>query len=473
MKIAQKKSLKKVSDLVKDNDLDSEIIERLQKNSSILFTDPVLKSLCSQLKKENEFENIRESNNQKQSNRTQKIYLTELKSLSPKQVSKLNSENYYTLEDVSGISVHELKELLATTENKSTQILKEVRKSLPSIKILNAVDLIEEELLKQYIPTGCKELDKLLGGRGIPTGALTEVYGQFRTGKSQLAYSAIIRSVLPKPFGLGGSALILDCEKTANIRRLYQIASYYSNRMPIKEILKNIYYCRTRDVKSQINTIKTFLEYEGQNLNKLTKAKKEIKLVVVDSLTYNFRTEYTTGRGCLAERQQKLMEHLKDLSSLSDFTNCAILLTNEVIANPDPYSSDGAEKAVGGHAVGHHTSMRIWFKKRRSYHLATMVDAPHLPDSECLFKISRRGLVDVDCQDYEPYEFKKNKTDLYYVKDLLSSNHEFLENQLETQLESESKDSDSEDESSNYENIKKISDSDQEVETFDQKKPNQ
>lgn len=37
------------------------------------------------------------------------------------------------------------------------------------------------------ITTGCKELDKLLDG-GMETGSITEIFGEFRTGKTQICH---------------------------------------------------------------------------------------------------------------------------------------------------------------------------------------------------------------------------------------------------------------------------------------------
>ncbi len=41
------------------------------------------------------------------------------------------------------------------------------------------------------VTTGSKELDKLLGG-GIETGSITEIFGEFRTGKTQLCLTLAV-----------------------------------------------------------------------------------------------------------------------------------------------------------------------------------------------------------------------------------------------------------------------------------------
>jgi DNA repair protein RAD51 len=41
------------------------------------------------------------------------------------------------------------------------------------------------------LTTGSRELDRLLGG-GIETGSITEVFGEFRSGKSQLCHQLAV-----------------------------------------------------------------------------------------------------------------------------------------------------------------------------------------------------------------------------------------------------------------------------------------
>lgn len=41
------------------------------------------------------------------------------------------------------------------------------------------------------ITTGSKNLDNILGG-GVETGSITEIYGEFRTGKSQICHTLAV-----------------------------------------------------------------------------------------------------------------------------------------------------------------------------------------------------------------------------------------------------------------------------------------
>ena len=79
---------------------------------------------------------------------------------------------------------------------------------------LTATEIHEKRRENLYITTGSKELDKLLGGivqfnyfvillvdniinkcgrlGGIETGSITEIFGEFRTGKSQLCHTMAV-----------------------------------------------------------------------------------------------------------------------------------------------------------------------------------------------------------------------------------------------------------------------------------------
>lgn len=64
---------------------------------------------------------------------------------------------------------------------------------------------------------------KILGG-GVESKSITEVYGEFRTGKSQLCHTLAVTSQLPKEMGGGnGKAVYIDtegCFRAENIRRI-------------------------------------------------------------------------------------------------------------------------------------------------------------------------------------------------------------------------------------------------------------
>ncbi len=113
----------------------------------------------------------------------------------------------------------------------------------------------------------------------------------------------------------------------------------------------------------------------------------------MDTVTALFRAEYV-GREALAERQQKLGKHLLALHRIADLKNVAVLITNQVQANPDAFLGDST-KPIGGHVLGHSATNRIYLRKSRgSRRIARVVDSPELPEGEAVFKISGEGIRD-------------------------------------------------------------------------------
>ena len=76
---------------------------------------------------------------------------------------------------------------------------------------LTALAVCEKRSHVFRVSSGSLELDKLLGG-GIESMAITEVFGEFRTGKTQLSHTLCVTSQIPNPAGSysGGKVKILE-----------------------------------------------------------------------------------------------------------------------------------------------------------------------------------------------------------------------------------------------------------------------
>ena len=233
------------------------------------------------------------------------------------------------------------------------------------------------------ITTGSQELDNLFGG-GIETGCVVEVFGEFRTGKTQLAHQLCVNVQLPKEDGgLDGNALYIDTEGTFRPERIIQMAEGLD--LDHKKVLKNIVFGRAYNSDHQVLLIK-----EATNLIR----DKNIKLIVVDSLIGHFRSEYV-GRGTLANRQQTINAHLHDLLRLTDiFPELSVIVTNQVQSKPDVFYGNPTV-AAGGNIVAHGSTIRVYLRKGKGeQRVAKMVDAPHLPEGEAVFSITENGIND-------------------------------------------------------------------------------
>lgn len=202
------------------------------------------------------------------------------------------------------------------------------------------------------ISTGVKSLDELLGG-GIETKAITELVGEFGSGKTQLCHQLSVMVQLPEDKGgLKAKALYVDTENTFRPERIMQMAKYRG--LDPQEALKNILYARAYNSDHQMMIIEE---------SKKIIEKENIGLIVIDSLVAHFRSEYP-GRENLAERQQKLNHHIAQLLRIADIYNVAVVVTNQVVAQPDVFFGNPL-KPAGGNVIAHGATYRVWLRKVR------------------------------------------------------------------------------------------------------------
>jgi DNA repair protein RadA len=233
-----------------------------------------------------------------------------------------------------------------------------------------------------YISTGSESLDKVMGG-GLETQGVTEIFGEFGSGKSQLAHQLCLNVQLPpERVGLSGKAVYIDTENTFRPERIAHMAKALG--LDPKQALENIYVARACTTDHQL-----LLAEKAADLAK----QGDVKLVVVDSLTSLFRSEYC-GRGALAERQQKLGRHLAALHKLAELHDLAVLVTNQVQAKPDTFFGDPT-RPIGGHVLAHSATTRLYLRKSKANtRVASMVDSPSLPPQSATFQITEAGIRD-------------------------------------------------------------------------------
>jgi len=307
--------------------------------------------------------------------------LTDLPGVGPATAEKLISSGYRSLEAIAVATPAEISAATGISERIAQKIIIAAREAL-DIGFKTADVIYEQRLKVHRITTGSRNLDKLLGG-GIETQTITEVFGEFGSGKTQLAHQLSVNVQLPiEAGGLNGKALYIDCEGTFRPERIVAMATALG--LDPKETLKNIIFARAYNSDHQMLIAEQAKDIiEEQN----------VKLVVVDSVTGHFRAEYP-GRESLAERQQKLNRHLHTLMRLADVYNIAVFITNQVMARPDTFFGDPTQ-AVGGHVLFHVPGARIYLRKAKgNRRIARLVDSPYLPESEAVFVITEEGIRD-------------------------------------------------------------------------------
>jgi len=234
--------------------------------------------------------------------------------------------------------------------------------------------------------TGSSRLDSFLKG-GIETQAITEIAGEFGSGKSQLCYTLCVTGNKPiQKGGLGGNVIFIDTENTFRPERVHQIAENKGVTKP-EDILRKIYVCKIFN--------SGHLELIIQNLGKSIQEYKA-RLVLIDSIISLHRAEFI-GRETLADRQQRLNIMLHKLIRLAEVYNIAVVVTNQVQSQPDNFlGGTDALRATGGNIMGHASTYRILLRKAGRNRIALMIDSPCHAYDQTRFTISERGVQDVE-----------------------------------------------------------------------------
>jgi len=154
--------------------------------------------------------------------------------------------------------------------------------------------------------------------------------------------------------------------------------------MDPKVALENTIIVRVASTDKQILTV----ERAGSLIEQ-----KNIKLIVIDSLTSLFRSEFI-GRGALNERQQKLNSHIHKLQMLADKYKLAVYITNQVMDNPAILFGDPTTP-IGGNIIAHAATTRLYIRKsKEDKRIVRLVDSPNMPDGECVIRITQNGIID-------------------------------------------------------------------------------
>ncbi len=308
--------------------------------------------------------------------------MEKLAGVGEKTAEKLRDAGFTDLMTIAAASAGELMAAAGLGEETANKIIASARQKLdmgfePATKVMKRRESVGK------ITTGSKALDELLGG-GVETQCILEAHGAFGSGKSQLAHQLAVTVQLPKEKGgLGAKALFIDTEQTFRPERIVDMAGALG--MDPSKALENVLTARAYNSDHQI-----LLVEKAEEVIK----KEGVKLLIVDSLTSAFRSDYT-GRGTLANRQQRLNKHLHKLQRLADVYNLAVYVTNQVMARPDIMFGDPTAP-IGGHILGHQATFRVYLRKSKNEkRIAKLIDSPNLPENETVFKVCKEGIRDL------------------------------------------------------------------------------
>ncbi len=294
---------------------------------------------------------------------------------------KLRAAGYGEFTALAAAAPHDLAEAAGMGVESAKKAIA-AAKTMVEIGFETADEVYERRKNISKITTGSKTLNELLGG-GVETMAITEMYGRFSSGKTQVGFQLAVNVQKPvEDGGLGGGVLFVDSECTFRPERIVQLAE--SQGLDPQEVLKNIHVARAENSDHQIILIERAEEIIKNN---------NIRLIVIDSLTSHFRADYV-GRGALGERQQKLNKHVHMLQKMAEKHNLAVYITNQVMDNPGILFGDPTTP-IGGHVLAHMSTYRLYVRKSKGdKRIARLVDSPNLPEGEAVFTVSSKGIGD-------------------------------------------------------------------------------
>lgn len=308
--------------------------------------------------------------------------IEDLPGVGPAIAEKLIDAGYSDILSIAVASPAELAEAAEIGEGTALKIISNARKLADVGGFETGESLLERRRQIGRISSGSKALDELLGG-GFESQAITELFGEFGSGKTQIAHQLCVMVQLPvEQGGLEGHAFYIDTENTFRPERITQMAEALG--LDPGEVLSKIHVARAYNSSHQMLLV-----------DKVKELSKDVpaRLLIVDSLTAHFRAEYI-GRGALADRQQKLNKHMHDLLRWADINNGVVCVTNQVSARPDMLFGDST-RPIGGHIVGHTATFRIYLRKSKGpKRIARLIDSPHLPEGEAVFSILSEGIRD-------------------------------------------------------------------------------
>ena len=248
---------------------------------------------------------------------------------------------------------------------------------------ITATEIYKKRKSIERISTGTSSLDDLLDG-GIETQAITEIYGEYGTGKTQICHTLCVMAQKSKDEGgLEAGSIYIDTEGTFRPERIYTIAE--TRDLDPNEALENVVVAKAYNSAHQ----ELIMENVGSVIDKTG-----AKLLIVDSAVAHYRAEFL-GRGTLAGRQQRLNKFMHLLLRIAETYNVAAIATNQIQASPDTYFGDPF-KPTGGHVVAHTSTYRIYLKRSGKNRIARMVDSPYHAEREVIFHLTNKGVEDVE-----------------------------------------------------------------------------
>jgi DNA repair protein RadA len=320
------------------------------------------------------------------------VMMSKTKRISPVYIKKLDD---YNISDMFGLVAHgpaEVVEITGMTREEANTAVEYAHQHLIASGKLHksferATDVANRRRNMERFTSGSNDFDNFLIG-GFETQSSYELYGEYRSGKTQTCFTAAVMAQLPKEKGgLDGQVIYLDTEGTFRPERITQIVISRNLGDP-EEFLNGIIYSRLWNYDQQMLAIREDIEYHIRKEQE--EGHKPIRLVIVDSLIALFRGEMTE-LGQFSYRQKMISKMYHLLNRLSEIYNFSVIVTNQMVAGIGMFEKD---HAAGGNIVGHKSTYRIYLRSQSKGIIARMEDSPMHARYEVILMLGEKGVTD-------------------------------------------------------------------------------
>lgn len=304
--------------------------------------------------------------------------LMKLEGVGDKTYKALIDNGFSTMMSIAVATPADIALASGISTNKARKLIRSAREKV-TLGLEKAKDFFDRREKTFKISTGCPSFDKMLDG-GFESGGIIEIYARWGTGKTQLSHLMAVRALVDDP---KAKSIFVDSENTFKAERIKDFAE--ANKLKVDDVMDRIMIGRALSSDHQLLLV--------DEIENLIQKDPTYRIIIVDSLTSHFRSEYS-GRGELASRQQRLNKHMHQLLKIADIYNLVVIVTNQVQSDPATFYGN-PEKPIGGNIVGHGSTSRIYMRPgKKGTIFAKLVDSPNLPQNECNFIITKNGLED-------------------------------------------------------------------------------
>lgn len=337
--------------------------------------------------------------------------LSKLPGVGPATADDLIDAGFTRFQDIAVAGVGQLTADTSLGDSKAQSIINAAREAADIGGFTNGNEALEARKNIGKITTGHDEIDEIMKG-GFEEQAITELFGQHKAGKSQFTHQMAVNVQLPPEHGgTGKRAVFIDTEDSYRPERIMEMVHGLDDEV-IQACMDRDGVDGTPDDEDAMQEIcKIFLSRidnatarnTNMQLMMVKKAKEIVEeyrdtdfpvgLLIVDSIISHFRAEYI-GRGKLAQRQQKLTQHIDDITEFATVNEATVLIANQVMSNPDQFFGDPT-KPAGGNVIAHRSTFRVKLREGKGDKKVFMLeDAPNLADGQTTYTVTGDGIMD-------------------------------------------------------------------------------